>query len=111
MGNVIITLIITAIGSALLGGIFGGLLVRTEHQIRSLQRQLDELKNLPKRHTYSTAAGLEDAIAVLIDIRTRRHAEDIRLSQATEILRQVRSGPQNYDQDRPAGKRPEGFGE
>jgi len=95
---------------ALIGGVLlGGLVAYIRYELISLRKQLAELKALPKRHTYATSAGLEDALAVLIDIQFRRDAESARLAQALEILRQVRGGPQNYSQDRPAGHRPEGW--
>lgn len=95
---------------ALIGGLLlGGTLVYTRLEIRSLQQQISDLKALPRRHTYSTTVGLEDALAVLLDIQFRRDAETARLAQALDILRQVRGGPQSYQQDRPAGNRPEGW--
>ena len=63
-----------------------------------------------KRHTHRTAAGLEDALAVTLDlIREYENMEKFtlaRLHQLEEILGEVRQGPYEYDPDRPAGERP-----
>ncbi len=99
---------IIAFVSALLGAGLGGLIVHIQARLRAIEKQVAEMQPPSnKRHTYPTNAGLEDALAVLLDIQFRRDAETARLNQAMDILRQVRSGPHAYDQDRPAGKRPE----
>jgi hypothetical protein len=63
-----------------------------------------------KRHTHRTAAGLEDALAVTLDlIREYENMENYaqaRLRQLADILTEVRQGPHNYNPDRPAGERP-----
>lgn len=63
-----------------------------------------------KRHTHSVASGLEDAIAVSLDLA--RETEDSllilrqRINDLWEILKQLRAGPNNYNADRPAGRKP-----
>ena len=105
-----------AIGSAITGAILGGLIVTIQARLAAIERELAERRELPKRHTYATTAGLEDLTAVLLDIKlrraaenTRRQAEDIRLDQALDIARLVRQGPKEYPIDRPAGPRPDNF--
>lgn len=82
------------------------------------QRLIDRLeaeadRRQPKRHTHATAAGLEDAIAVSIDlIREYKVTQEYtaqRIRQLQDILKTVRSGPLAYDEDRPTkspGRRP-----
>jgi type IV secretory pathway TrbL component len=62
-----------------------------------------------KRHSHSTTAGLEDALAVTIDLLNKQKADQARTAQLLSILQQVREGPSAYDPDRPAGHRPENF--
>jgi hypothetical protein len=64
-------------------------------------------KNPPtqKRHTHRTAAGLEDAIAVLLDVERDGDALLLRIKRALEILRSVRAGPHVYDPNSPSGLR------
>jgi len=63
-----------------------------------------------KRHTHATTAGLEDAIAVVTDmqfeIQMTLEYINARAAQLAEILEQIRSGPDKYDPDRPAGPKP-----
>ncbi|KKN73433.1 hypothetical protein LCGC14_0401360 [marine sediment metagenome] len=64
-----------------------------------------------RRHTYATADGLEDALAVTIDLLLRQDAADkyrrARVAQLNSILGEVRKGPLSYDGDRPADRPPE----
>lgn len=61
------------------------------------------------RHTHKTAAGLEDAIAVLLDalrhIFSNPKYAASRIAKAIEILRITRRSPNSYDPNRPAGPR------
>jgi hypothetical protein len=84
----------------------------TTRRLEETENRLTELedKNKPKRHTHATSAGLEDAIAIAID--TLREYEEsklyteARIKQLNEILKMIRVGPYNYDENRPSGKRP-----
>ena len=62
-----------------------------------------------RRHTYSTADGLEDALAVTVDLILRGNLERkywrAQVDQLNEILGMVRAGPLAYDVDR-SSKRP-----
>lgn len=57
------------------------------------------------RHTHRTAAGIEDALAVLLDIEIDMDVLSLRLRKITNILREVRAGPHAYDPEKPAGLR------
>ena len=61
------------------------------------------------RHTHRTAAGLEDALAVALDLVREYEQSEVyakaRLQKLMEIIKQVRTGPHNYDPERPAGDR------
>ena len=63
-----------------------------------------------RRHTYPTANGLEDALAVTIDLLLREDAAKkyrrARFDQLNDILGKVREGPLAYDSDR-ANDRPD----
>lgn len=69
-------------------------------RINDMESQLSK-----RRHTYPTADGLEDALAVTIDLLLREEAaskyRQARYDQAIEILGKVREGPLSYDSDRP----------
>jgi hypothetical protein len=61
------------------------------------------------RHTHSTAAALEDALAVANDVieellRSQLYVRT-RVQKLTEILRETREGPHAYNPDKPAGVR------
>ena len=58
-----------------------------------------------KRHTHRTAAGIEDALAVLIEIVMDFEALRLRAQRAMDILREVRAGPYAYDPEKPSGIR------
>jgi len=67
------------------------------------------LDHRPIRHTHSTAAGLEDALAVAWDIileqrRALMYLES-RARRVIEILQQVRGGPHAYNKEQPSGLR------
>lgn len=63
----------------------------------------------PIRHTHKTAAGLEGAMAVLLDalrhVFTNPKYAAKRIAKAIEILRITRRSPDAYDPERPAGPR------
>jgi hypothetical protein len=81
-------------------------------RIIELEKEVIELKEAgPKRHTHSTLAGIEDALAIAIDVlneyaESQRFAQ-VRMTQLQNVLKTVRSDPNGYDQDKPAGLRPE----
>lgn len=78
--------------------------------LEAVNNQLQDCKQ--KRLPYNTAAGVEDALAVGIDLA--RHYSEIkleldaiqaRMERQAEILRAVRGGPDGYDPDKAAGLR------
>lgn len=89
---------------------------QTAAQAEKIRDQAAELENLKKQldrraHTYSTAAGLEDAIAIDLDLalnaaRTLQYIET-RSGQLRDVLAILRQSPHSYDANRPAGRRPE----
>lgn len=109
MTNILVGLIILF---AFMLGLVGVYLVyRLVKQLRSTDDRLRELEKAgQKRHTHATIAGLEDALAVSLDIirenESSKKYTDARLSQLNGILQELRSGPNNYDQNKPAGRRP-----
>ena len=74
---------------------------------QSMEKQIEELTEIVKRRKlpYPVQAGLEDAIAIAIEIIDRQQAErayeETRTNQLANRLRQVRSHPQRYDVDQP----------
>ena len=81
--------------------------------VNSLESRVKALEDAgARRLTHSQAAGLEDAMAVLMDVnrhveqlRTEADAMDRRLEKELAILQTLREGPHAYDADKPAGKR------
>lgn len=78
-------------------------LIKGRASVLELEAQLKR-----RRHTYATADGLEDALAVVIELLLRREAEEAytqaRLGQLQEILGMIRAGPLEYDAERPNGR-------
>jgi hypothetical protein len=101
-------------GLLILGLVIGVLAARLFETMTALEKRVKDLEDCKqKRLPYNTAAGAEDAIAVMLDVL--RHSTEIdlergalqqRAEKAIEILRMVRGGPDGYDPDKPAGKRP-----
>lgn len=68
----------------------------------------------PKRMPYKAVNGIEDAIAVIVDADRMTdeaisviQAQQQRITKARGILGIVRADPYQYDDEAPAGKRPE----
>ncbi len=77
-----------------------------DRQIDQLQSELDALIQR-KRQTGPTMAGLEDAMATLINIQYNRDIDNHRLEAALNMLQKLRQGPYTYDPDTPTGDRKE----
>lgn len=75
-------------------------------QICQLREELNDLIGR-KRHTGATMAGLEDAMATLINIQFNREIDNHRLDIALNTLQMLRQGPYAYDQNRKSGEREE----
>ena len=86
-----------------LGIAVGATLRHVDHLERLTKEQEKQLAK--RRHTYPTADGLEDAMAVAIELLLRQDAEnkyrEARYGQLREIIGKLREGPQEYDRDRP----------
>ena len=86
------------------GGILvGSWLNHLDQRLEEIEELRDQLKR--RRHTYSTAEGLEDAQAVIVELllKKKREAEydAIRLAQLSEIMGMVMRGPHEYDGEKP----------
>lgn len=109
--GILLALVLVFVGGWLAGQITQEL-KNVELRMTVLEARLAELENGPKRHTHATTAGLEDALAVTIDVLQEYHLSraytEARLKQLNEILGMVRAGPQAYDAEQPSGllKRP-----
>ncbi len=115
---VVVGLVVLLVGIGLgvgAGRVFGDL-AAMERRIGELETQAANQAAReaagPVRHTIRTAAGIEDALAVNLDLSRCVQELELELGalrhragQQAEILRQVRGGPQSYDPERPAGKR------
>ena len=65
-------------------------------------RVLEDCNN--KRLNHKTAAAIEDAIAVLLDVQREEDYLSCRRKQLHEIMKMARTNPSSYDEDRPNGK-------
>ncbi len=80
-------------------------------KISSIESEIEIIRTAgPKRHTHATAAGLEDALGIAIDVleeyaSSQRYTE-ARLRQLHSALQKVREGPHAYQSDSPSNKRP-----
>jgi hypothetical protein len=77
--------------------------------VKKIYGKLKKKAEPQKRHTHATSAGIEDALAVAIDIiheyeRTQEYVVS-RIKKLMQILQEVRKGPHAYDQEKPAGLR------
>lgn len=101
--NINLLIAIAILASFILGYYIRKLLERQEN----LEKQINELSQVAKRRKlpYPAQAGLEDAIAIVIEVLTQHSAwrayDETRIEQLAEILRQVRSNPQGYDINQP----------
>ena len=67
-----------------------------------------------RAHTYPTAAGLEDAISIVLDVQRDTTELEMQVEAARQrsdqligVLQKLREGPHAYDPERPAGRRPQ----
>jgi hypothetical protein len=101
-----LVLVILAAGG--LGAVFAGILF----WLRRVAERIDELEGIlaRRRHTYPTANGLEDSLAVTIDVLLEEQAQSeyraARIEQLRRILGEVRQGPLAYNSERPAERKP-----
>jgi len=96
----------------LLAGGLGATVAGAALAVRSLAGRVTQLEEMlaKRRHTYPTADGLEDSLAVTIDVLLDEQAHSeyraARIEQLRRILGEVREGPLAYDSERPADRRP-----
>ena len=95
--------VIIALAATLAGGILLGKILSEQKEQREKLARLEELQ--PKRLTHNTAAGLEDEIAILRDVRDHLEAYRTRIDQALGVARTLRADPKAYDPNGRAGKR------
>lgn len=95
--------VIIALVATLTGGILIGKILAEQKEQREKLARLEELQ--PKRLTHNTAAGLEDEIAILRDVRDHLEAYRTRIDQALGVARTLRADPKAYDPNGRAGKR------
>jgi hypothetical protein len=95
--------VIIALVATLAGGILLGKILSEQKEQREKITRLEDLQ--PKRLTHNTAAGLEDEIAILRDVRDHLEAYRTRIDQALGVARTLRADPKAYDPNGRAGKR------
>lgn len=103
--NIIIALSIflAMVAGTLLGWYIRKMIERQE----KMEKQIAELNEIANRRKlpYPAQAGLEDAIAIVIDVINNDEAADAyrqtRINQLIDRLKQVRSNPQGYDINQP----------
>lgn len=88
-------------------GLFLGAKFKYYDNLKTVNGEL-EAQLAKRRHTYATANGLEDALAVAIEQLLREEAQakyrHARIDQMKNILGMVREGPLSYDSDRSADR-------
>lgn len=96
------------------GLLLGRIIARYENMIENMKRGLEDqskrLEELEKtarksRNPYLTNVGLEDAIALALDLEKTVEYASLRNRYLKDILRKIRTDPGSYDEDRPNGKR------
>lgn len=97
---------ITSSYSQMIDDLKRGLAEQSE-KLSAQAKRLDELEQSAKksRNPYLTNAGIEDAIAVALDVEQTAHYLDTRNRVLQSILRKIRTDPSGYDEDRPNGKK------
>lgn len=109
-GTTIIICIIILVSLAFLAGVAFLWLFQS---FRKMVKEVSELKEIlaGKRHTHSTTEGIEDAYMVLRRIINEESEQaEIRafwLNKIDKTLHIVRQGPNAYDGETPAGRRPQ----
>lgn len=101
-------------GLLVLGIAIGAILMVLFGRLQGMDRRLNALEECQKKRLpYNTAAGVEDALAVNLDmvraaneLEIEAQALRMRAGQQESILKLVRQGPESYPIDRPAGLRP-----
>jgi len=77
-----------------------------EKEIEKLNQRVVGLEDAKKsRNPYLTNVGLEDAIALALDLEKTVEYAGLRNRYLKDILRKIRTDPGRYDEDAPNSKR------
>lgn len=82
----------------LTGALVAWMALRVRGAFRDLEARVGELERETqrKRHTHRTIAGLEDATALIIDLKIEAEVMQARLDTVRRILGKTREGPESY---------------
>jgi hypothetical protein len=98
--SILIAVIAGVVGTILIYKFFERINIRLDLLEKESDRRhlalIEASKRGRKHHAYETAEGLEDAMAVMIDVLLNQEAETARVQTALGILQQVRQGPKAY---------------
>lgn len=84
-------------GGFILGVLVTWLAARSRRAFVELEKRVGDLeKSAAKRHTHRTIAGLEDATALVIDLKIEAEAMEARLETLRRVLGKTREGPEAY---------------
>lgn len=75
----------------------GGLFADLRRRVEDLEKETQNFASPQKRHTHRTIAGLEDAMALIIDMEIEADCLMARLRTARQILGRTREGPESYE--------------
>lgn len=113
-------IVLVALASSLAGGLAVHLVWKfishNNSRIRELEirlsaeeekrRAIEQVKGLHQHYTYNLKAGLYDVMALLVENKINREAEQARDNTAMSILQVLRKEPSSYDPEKPCGPRP-----
>lgn len=108
-----LTLLIVGIVLVVCSLILAAVTWKQSHKTKDLEHRVKILEaSKVTRNPHLTNSGIEDAIAILRNLKeeqeesTARQAYiNKRIEQAEGILKQIRSDPSSYDEDQPNGKK------
>jgi len=85
-------------GGFILGVLVTWLAARSRRAFVELEKRVGDLeKSAAKRHTHRTIAGLEDATALVIDLKIEAETMEARLETLRRVLGKTREGPEAYE--------------
>lgn len=111
---VVIIMVVIILAALIVGWLLRNIVARYENTIDALQRgqadqskRLEELENAARksRNPYLTNVGLEDAIAIALDVQDKTNYLETRNQVLQDVLKRIRTDPNSYDENRPNGKR------
>lgn len=108
--DIITAIIVLAILAFLAGGLGTLMLFRRVEKIDDRLSAVEfKMMTNGRRLGQNAIAGIEDALAVAIDLLIKQRADTARMETLLSILQKMRENPNDYDKNRAAGRRPEGF--